>query len=240
MPPVNRFAELDWADTPWGTLSLRRRFDTVTQREVDEVKLDDDYLMSSQFTVSEQELARLGLAAAQGDRLRVLVGGLGLGYTAWEALRDDRVHELIVIEALDRVIDWHRRELFDDTRGLAADLRTRLVHDDFFGLVREGRLERPVDVLLVDIDHAPDRVLRGDHGDFYTAAGQASAARMLTPHGVFGLWSDEPPDPAMTELARIAFRHVDAHVVSFDNPLTGGVSSCTVYLATGPLHSFGE
>ncbi len=79
MPPTP-FAELDWAETPWGTLVLRRRFDPATQREVDEVKLGDDYLMSSQFTVSEVELARLGMAAAVGQELRVLVGGLGLGY----------------------------------------------------------------------------------------------------------------------------------------------------------------
>lgn len=234
MTPPHRFAELDWADTPWGTLSLRRRFDPVTQRDVDEVKLDDDYLMSSQFTVSEQELARLGLAAADGQTLRVLVGGLGLGYTAWEALRDDRVTDLVVVEALDRVIDWHRRELFDDTRGLAADPRTRLVHDDFFDLVRSGRLEQPVDVLLVDIDHAPDRVLRSDHADFYTPAGQAAAARMVTRGGVFALWSDEPPEPEMVALMEGAFETAAAQVVSFDNPLTGGTSSCTVYVAVRP------
>ncbi|MCR4514680.1 spermidine synthase [Aeromicrobium sp. 50.2.37] len=226
-----RFEELDWAETPWGLIVLRRRFDLATQRDVHEVKLGDDYLMSSQFTVSERALATLGLDAADGEELRVLVGGLGLGYTAFEALRDDRVTELVVVDALAPVISWHRDELFDDTRGLAADPRTRLVQDDFFDLARAERLERPVDVLLVDIDHAPDRVLRTDHGDFYTVEGQQAAARMLTPGGVFALWSDEPPDTEFVAVMRAAFAEAEAHVVTFDNPLTGGTSTATIYVA---------
>lgn len=229
-----RFAELDWATTPWGTLSLRRRWDPVTKREVDEVKLDDDFLMSSQFTVAERELARLGLAAVEGEGLSVLVAGLGLGYTAWEALRDPRVDDLLVVEALDRVIEWHHRQLFTDTQGLAGDPRTRIVCDDFFDLVRARRWQQPVDVLLVDIDHAPDRVLRDDHADFYTVAGQAAAAAMLTDGGAFALWSDEPPDAEVTKVMLTAFADARAHVVGFDNPLTGGVSSNTVYLGKGP------
>lgn len=226
-----RFEELDWAETPWGLIVLRRRFDLATRRDVHEVKLGDDYLMSSQFTVSERALATLGLAAADGDELRVLVGGLGLGYTAFEALGDDRVVELEVVDALAPVISWHRDDLFDDTRGLAADPRTRLVEDDFFDLVRSGRLERPVDVLLVDIDHAPDRVLRTDHGDFYTVDGQRAAARMLTPRGVFALWSDEPPDPDFVAIMGEAFVDAEAHVITFDNALTGGTSTATIYVA---------
>lgn len=226
------FEELDWADTPWGLVVLRRRFDLVTRREVHEVKLGDDYLMSSQFTVSERALAEIGLRAATGASLRVMVGGLGLGYTAFEVLRDDRVTDLVVVDALDAVIRWHQDELFDDTGGLAADPRTRLVRDDFFDLVRTGRLEQPVDVLLVDIDHAPDWLLRTDHGDFYTVEGQRAAARMLTEQGVFGLWSDEPPDDGFVEIMRQAFASAEAHPVTFANPLTAGTSSATIYVGT--------
>lgn len=233
----SRFAELDWAATPWGAVSLRRRWDPVTRREVHEVKLDDDFLMSSQFTVSERELARLGLAAIDRNGLRVLVAGLGLGYTAWEALRDPRVSELTVVEALGPVIDWHRRELIPDTQGLFRDRRTRIVHDDFFELVRSGALRGQFDVVLVDIDHAPGQVLRADHADFYTAAGQGAAAAMLAPGGAFALWSDAPPEPEMVQTMLSAFVDARAQEVCFDNALTGGVSSSTVYLATGPRSS---
>ena len=122
-----RIEELDWGDTPWGAISLRRRWDPVTERDVHEVKLGDDFLMSSQFTSGERELARIGLAAVAGTSLTVLVGGLGLGYTAVAALEDDRVTELTVVEALEMVISWHERDLLPDTRGLAADPRVRLV-----------------------------------------------------------------------------------------------------------------
>ena len=77
-----RFEELAWRETPMGEISLRRRREPTLDVDVYEVKLGDEYLMSSLFTVAEEELARLGLAAHAGDRLDVLVGGLGLGYTA--------------------------------------------------------------------------------------------------------------------------------------------------------------
>ena len=229
-----RIEELDWGETPWGEISLRRRWDPVTERDVHEVKLGDDFLMSSQFTTGEEELARIGLAAATGDSLTVLVGGLGLGYTAAAALEDPRVTELTVVEALPMVISWHQRDLLPDTVGLAADARVRLVLDDFFDLVRTGRADRRYDAVLLDIDHAPDWLLRDDHGDLYTVEGLAKVAAMLVDGGVFALWSDEPPEPEVVRRMGEAFEHAEAHVVPFPNPLTGGESANTVYLAVGP------
>lgn len=229
-----KIQELDFGDTPWGAISLRRRFDRITERDVHEVKLGDDFLMSSQFTVGEEELSRIGLAAATGSSLTVLVGGLGLGYTAKAALEDDRVTELTVIEALDAVISWHVRDLLPDTVGLAADPRVRLVRDDFFDVVRTGRADRTYDAVLVDIDHAPDWLLRDDHGDLYTVEGFARVGAMLTDDGVFALWSDEPPEPEVIRRMGEAFEHADGHVVAFANPLTGGESSNSVYLAVRP------
>ena len=229
-----RIEELDWGDTPWGVISLRRRWDPVTERDVHEVKLGDDFLMSSQFTKGEEELARIGLASAGGDSLTVLVGGLGLGYTAAAALEDDRVTELTVVEALPMVISWHQRDLLPDTVGLAADPRVRLVLDDFFDLVRTGRADRTYDAVLLDIDHAPDWLLRDDHGDLYTVEGFARVAAMIVDGGVFALWSDEPPEPEVVRRMGEAFEHSGAHVVAFPNPLTGGESANTVYLAVRP------
>ncbi len=232
----SRFEELDAVSTDWGVLSLRRRLDLVTRREVYEVKIDDDFLMTSQFTATEEELARIALRALGGEALRVLVGGLGLGYTAATALADARVEQVTVVEAIQRVIDWHRDDLFPDTRGLAHDPRTRLVCADFFELVRAGRHRDAYDAVLIDIDHAPDRLLRPDHGDLYTRDGLEAVAALVAPGGVLALWSDEPPEPEVEQLVRSAFRDAESRVVGFDNPLTGGVSSCTVYLGRGPRH----
>ena len=103
-----------------------------------EVKLGDEFLMSSLFTVAEQELATLGLAQLDRDELDVVVGGLGLGYTAGAALADPRVRSLHVVEALEAVIDWHERRLLPLSPALADDPRCHLGHADFFALVRGG------------------------------------------------------------------------------------------------------
>ena len=225
-----RFEELDWRVTPMGEISLRRRYDATAGTDVYEVKLGDEFLMSSLFTVAEIELARLGLDELDRPGLRVLVGGLGLGYTAHAALQDPRVAELTVVEAGEPVLDWHRRELLPDTAGLATDPRCRLVHDDFFRLVREPP-EARYDAILLDIDHTPDHVLHPDHAAFYDVAGLRALGRHLVDDGVFALWSDDPPEPGFEGRLATAFAHTSAHVVAFDNPITGGESSNTVYLA---------
>ena len=227
------YEELAYASTPIGEISLRKRYDRLTQRWVHEVRLGDEYLMSSQFNATEIALARLGMAEAPQQELRVLVAGLGLGFTAHEALRDPRTVQLSVIELVGAVIDWHRDELVPDTVGLAADPRCTLVEADFFEVVRSGRCPE-VDVLLVDIDHSPDNLLSPDNRDFYEAAGLQAAADALSSHGVFALWSDDPPDDRMLDHLLTAFARARAEIVNFDNPITGGTSSCTVYVASLP------
>lgn len=119
-----RFEEIDWRPTPMGDISLRRRRDPLSGEDVYEVKLGDEYLMSSLFTTGEIELARLGLAELSEGPLDVVVGGLGLGYTARTALDDPRVRSLIVVDTLAEVIDWHRRGLVPLGAGLASDPRS--------------------------------------------------------------------------------------------------------------------
>src|SRR5690606_21167261 len=147
-----------------GVVSLRRRVDASTGDDVFEVKLDDDFLMSSLFTAAEVELARIALAHAPDRPLDVVVGGLGLGYTAAAVLDDDRVARLDVIDALSPVIDWHRAGLVPLGPRLTGDPRCRLVHGDFFALSldpsgTEAGSERLVDAVIVDIDHSPRHLL---------------------------------------------------------------------------------
>ena len=229
-----RVEELDWCDTPIGVISLRRRHDAVLDLDVYEVKIDDEFLMSSYFTASEIGLATLGLAATPGEHLSVLVGGLGLAYTARAVLADPRVDELTVVEAVAPVIDWQRRDLLPDTAGLAADPRCSLVHDDFFALVAEGRSAREYDAVLVDIDHTPSKILHPSHAGFYTVEGLRKLTALLSADGVFGLWSDDPPDPAFEAVLAEVFTHTESHVVAFANPITGGESACSVYVARSP------
>jgi spermidine synthase len=234
-----RIEELAWQATPMGEITLRRRRDPVLDVDVYEVKLGDEFLMSSLFTVAEVELARLGLAAASGTDLDVVVGGLGLGYTARAVLDDRRVRSVTVVEALGEVLDWHRRDLLPDTAGLAGDPRVYLVEGDFFALVRgEGfdphQSRRRFDAVLLDVDHTPRHHLHPSHAAFYSVDGLRSMANVLQPGGVFGLWSDDPPDTDFESVLAEVFTSVESHVVDFANHLTGGRSANTVYVACSP------
>jgi spermidine synthase len=230
-----RFEELAWRATPMGEISLRRRVEPTLGVEIYEVKLGDEYLMSSLFTVAEVALADLGLAELTGDGLDVVVGGLGLGYTARAVLADVRVRSLHVVEALPDVIDWQQRGLLPLSDELTGDARCHFVEGDFFALVGTGfgpGVPDRLHAVLVDIDHTPRHVLHPSHAAFYRADGLGRVAAMLHPAGVFALWSDEPPDDDFLAVLGGVFAAVAAHVVSFANPLTGGLSANTVYVAT--------
>src|ERR1700712_4474476 len=100
------FEELDYRETPIGGLSLRRRRELKLGVDVFEIKLGDEFLMSSLFTASEIALADLGLAGLTSTGLNVLVGGLGLGHTAKAVLGHSNVGSLVVVDFLEAVIDW--------------------------------------------------------------------------------------------------------------------------------------
>ncbi len=228
-----RFEELAWRDTPIGEISLRRRLDPRLHVDVYEVKVGDEFLMSSLFTVAEEELARLGLAALPGGDLDVVVGGLGLGYTARAVLEDPRVRSLLVVEAVGEVISWHERGLLPYASALTADPRSRFTEADFFALAAsaDGFGGGPVDAVLLDVDHSPRHVLAPANAALYTPAGLRRLAAHLRPGGVFGLWSDDPPDADFEAALDAVFATRRSHVVTFANPLTGGESANTVYVA---------
>ena len=234
---TRRFEELDWQQTPIGEVSLRRRQDPSLDVEVYEVKLGDEYLMSSLFTVAEIELARLGLAGLPAGPLDVVVGGLGLGYTAHAALQDPRVGSLVVVDYLEAVIGWHRKDLLPLSAALTGDPRCRRVHGDFFALTAgddgydPAAPGRRFDAVLLDVDHSPRHLLHPGNGGFYTAAGLRRLAAHLRPGGAFGLWSNDPPDDAFIDTLAAVFADARAEVVAFDNPLQRRQSTNTVYVA---------
>ncbi|WP_209008442.1 spermidine synthase [Roseibium polysiphoniae] len=232
------FEELDYRPTPIGALSLRRRRDLSTGEDIYEIILGDAYLMSSRFTVAEEELSRMGLAAAKGESLKVAVGGLGLGYTAKTALDDQRVASLTVVDALGPVIDWHKESLLPLGEHLTADGRCDFVEGDFFDLAASSNgfdAKEPgkkFDAILLDIDHSPTNVLDPKNLDFYQPEGLEKLAAHLEPNGVFALWSNDAPDPVFEAALKSVFAHVESHIVSFDSPLNDVKESNTVYVAS--------
>ena len=245
------FEELDYRDTSIGELSLRRRWSPALAATVYEIKLGHEYLMTSYFTESERALGEMGVA----ERLRLLsavhtgstggldvvVGGLGLGYTARAVLQAAGVGSLLVIELLPAVIEWHSSGLLPLGPELSGDTRCRFSEGDFFARAAssEGFDERSpgrrFDVVLADIDHTPEHFLDTGHNGFYREEGLRSAARHLLPGGVFGLWSNDPPDVRFTSRLERVFPNVRPEVITFFNPLQNRNATQTVYIAsTGP------
>jgi spermidine synthase len=235
------FEELDYRKTPLGELILRRRrMLSLGDVEVFEVKLGDAFLMSSLFHKVEIALADLGLAAIAAGEMDVVVGGLGLGYTAVAALAHPAVRSLLVVEALEGVLDWHRRGMVPLGPRLTGDARCRFVHGDFFALAASDtgfdpeNAGRKFDAILLDIDHSPSYLLHARHAAFYQREGMLGLTSHLHRGGIFALWSDDPPDDDFLAELDGVFTEVAAHVISFPNPVLECESSSTVYVARKP------
>ncbi len=199
------------------------------------MKLDDDFLMSSLFTVAEIEIARLALAETSGAELDVAVGGLGLGYTARTVLENADVRSLVVVEKLGAVIDWHQRGLVPAGLTLMSDPRCRLIHGDFVEMADASGFDprtpgRRFHAIIVDIDHSPRHLLHPSHAGFYEPAGLRNLVAHLHPHGVFALWSNDRPDKDYAAALSDVFAEVRVEVVAFDNPLQRRESHNTVYI----------
>lgn len=233
------FEEIDFRETPIGNLSLRRRrMPHFGDTDIYEIKLNEEFLMSSVFHEAEYQLSKLGLAPLERENLDVVVGGLGLGYTALSALEDQRVSSLVVVDYLEAVIEWHEKGLIPMGEPLVKDPRCRLLHADFFALSRNTDQsfdpDHPTqkhDAILLDIDHTPTNVLYQTNARFYTEQGLEELKQHLKPDGVFALWADGRPEEMFAKHLAQVFDQVDSHTIEFDNPISGGTSKGAVYVA---------
>lgn len=231
-----KIEELAYHQTHLGELILRRRYEPLLQnREVFEVKLGDEFLMSSLFTEAEKELASLGLADFK-DELDVVVGGLGLGYTAAEALKNKHVKQLLVIDAFPEVIDWHQQQLVPMGKVLSEDSRCRMMKGDFFEMAGTAfdvfNKGRQFDAVLLDIDHSPKHYLDPKNESFYSRKGLTSLCRQIKDRGVFALWSDDPADENFRKHLKSVFGEAKAHNIEFSNPYINSTSVNSIYKAT--------
>lgn len=214
---------LAWEDTPIGVLSLRRRRllsspDTV----VTEITLDHEYLMGSANSASERALTSVGLGLLEGrSDLRVLVGGLGLGYTAVAALESPGVAGVEVVELLPQVIGWLDQGLLPTADTLRGDDRLEVrVGDVYAELSSPADACARWDAMLIDVDHSPDEPLGAGSAGFYTEAGLRAAREHLAPGGVLGVWSYAVSTRFEDTLGRV-FGEVRVEPVTFFNELVG-------------------
>ena len=232
------FQELDHRPTPMGLLTLRRRKELTLGIDIYEIKLDQEFLMSSLFTATEVALANLGLAELSDPGIDVVVGGLGLGYTAMTVLEHPEVREVLVVDTLREVIEWHQQGLLPLGEQLTSDPRCRLIHGDFFamsaspfrGFDTENRGRR-FHAILLDVDHSPRDLLHPSHAPFYEPEGLYQLTSHLLPGGVFALWSTDPPEERFEIALSEVFAYYETHVVTFSNPIQNRDEASTVYVA---------
>lgn len=224
------FEVIAHTESPLGVLILRRR--TLPVDGVLELTLDHQFLMSSAVTDSERALATRAIAMHGGSDLDVLIGGLGLGYTAKAALDSDRVARVEVVELVQGIIDWVATGLIPLGTELTADPRLHAVQADVF-----ERLRRPPtrahDLLVIDVDHSPDERLGESSDSFYAQANLVLASRHLNPGGVFGVWSTSE-NPAFEAELRKTFTDVRVEPIAFFNETTGLPETNWLFLARAP------
>lgn len=216
------FEIVAWVETPIGVFDLRRReVPTATgSRNITEVLVNGELLMSSHTTLSERALATSALALHEGaGDLRVLVGGLGLGYTAQAALENPRVAQVDVVDLIPVLFDWLQKGLLP--------LSDQLNNDPRFGTIRsnvyEDLLAQPqsqYDLILIDVDHAPTERLDESSAPFYTVAGQRIVQRHLAPGGVLAVWSAGDDDEFAAVLDEV-YAHSAVEHVTWDDAYLG-------------------
>lgn len=238
------FEEIDYQETPRGAISLRKRSEPRLDNIIlYEVKMNEEFLMSSLFVEAEVQLSKLGLAKFGNQDIDVVVGGLGLGYTAQAALAFDNVKSLCVVDVMAPVIEWHEKGLVPLGEELTNDERCRYALGDFFEFATadntnfdgtKSDLETGPDkvhAVLLDIDHTPSYWLNPENSRFYSTESLNAMKGKIHKGGVFGLWSDEKPDEQFVAVLESVFEKVETHMVYFPNPYTGEQSSNSVYIA---------
>jgi len=227
---VSNFEILASATTPLGVLCLRRRaLISEPGTVVTEVTLNHEFLMSSYHTDSERALASRAIELHGGGDLRVLIGGLGLGYTAAEALDSGCVRRLEVVEYLPDVIDWMRGGLVPLSDRLNSDDRLLINRGDIYGMLA-AIPEQEYDLILIDVDHSPDERLDTGPGFFYTRGGLELAKRHLAPNGVLGVWSYAESSDFSSAMQEV-YGLVRTESIAFQNKFTDETSTDWLFFA---------
>ncbi|MEU0488720.1 spermidine synthase [Nocardiopsis changdeensis] len=186
------------------------------------------FLMDTRDGTSEREMVRASLAALPRGRgrARVLIGGLGVGFSAREALDDPRVSLVEVVELEPQVIAWHDGELGEAAGYVHRDPRCRVHNADIVAWTEAaaGRPQR-YDAICLDTDNGPDWTVTEANGRLYRAAGLDLLKGLLAPGGVLAFWSANPVE-SFEALLRERFTHVEAIEVTVAHSIPD-----TVYLA---------
>jgi spermidine synthase len=204
---VQPYVPIARAKTPDGDdLELMRRGDEFT------IRVCGRELMASRVHGSEAALARLSLERLSNrERSRVVVAGLGMGYTLRAALDLLGPHAVVVVsELMAAVVEWNRTLLAELAGRPLDDARVRVEVGDVSELVRGARVS--FDSVLLDVDNGPEALARVKNAWLYSLAGLRAIRGVLSRNGVLGVWS-AAPDPSFFERLLAAGYEVTEHHV---------------------------
>ena len=199
---------LDSADIPGGGGQLR-----LFRRGADySIMLGGNELMNSRLSGSEEALATLSLDALAGRAApRLLIGGLGMGFTLRAALAELGADAAVtVVELVPAVIAWARGPMADVFGDCLSDPRVATVEGDVGASIVQAR--GSYDAILLDVDNGPDGLTRAGNDRLYGASGLAAARAALAPGGVLAIWSAAPDARFVRRLDEAGFS-VREHVV---------------------------
>ena len=210
---MDELVTLARADGPYGEVVLRRRFggnsheDSAPDEFVDELIVNGSFAMDSAETSSERALGRLPFPFSGA---RVLLGGLGLGYTANELLDAD-VATLEIVEIEPALIAWARGRLTVGLGRIADDPRVRLTVADIAAVL--GRTDGGAwDAIVLDVDNGPDFLIHEHNAGLYSVPGLRSAYEHLAPSGLLAIWCQGANPALLATLSALGpspgqFRH---------------------------------
>jgi spermidine synthase len=187
------------AQGPQGELALRAVGDDY------EIISNGVFLMDTRNGESERLLVQLALRD-RPPRARLLIGGLGVGFSLAEALRSDLVERVTVVEIDPQIIEWNRTWLASFSHGALADPRVEIVNDDLIAWLERDR--EPFDAICLDIDNGPAWTVTEANERLYSSEGLALLRRRLTLYGILTLWSAAEA-PGFDERLRLAFDKVE-------------------------------
>lgn len=181
------------ARSPRGEVALTRR-----DPDVLELRVNGVFVMDTDETTSERELARVALDAVEHPS-RVLIGGLGLGFTTAQVLSDTRVSHVDVVEIEGLVVGWMADGTIPHGPALLADDRLTVHVTDVLNHLSHAP-RASYDVVILDVDNGPGQLVHLGNRELYERTGVTVAARTLAPGGALVVWSAHPSRSLETEL----------------------------------------